>query len=202
MSELSVNLNAATRAAEQVDALLMSDDQQLMIRLQQGDETAMCELLDQHGEMLARLVGRLTAWRADHEDILQDVLLSVWQRSGSFRGAGSLEGWLKRIAVNHCRNHFRAVNSITQLMERFASLVSPQPFVETHPAEPNHELHIALRRLPKKDRISLVLFYLEEMPGDEVADILQIKPETLHVRLHRARKKLKHLMEENSDSLT
>ena len=87
-----------------------------MVRLKTGDQAAMCELLDRHGDMLARLVGRLTAWHVDREDILQDVLLSVWQKSGSFRGNGSLEGWLKRIAVNQCRNHFRAANSIKRLI--------------------------------------------------------------------------------------
>ena len=96
MSELSVNLNAATSTAGRAESSPMAtDDGQLMVRLRQGDQAAMCELLNRHGEMLARLVGRLTAWHADREDILQEVLLSIWQKSGSYRGEGSLEGWIE-----------------------------------------------------------------------------------------------------------
>ena len=205
MSELSVNLNAATRPAASAESSAFSDERQLMLRLNNGDEAAMCELLQRHGDMLARLVGRLTAWHSDREDILQEVLLSVWQKAGSFRGDGSLEGWLKRIAVNRCQNHFRATNSIKRLIERFALLINPgQTYESKHSVygnEPDDELHLALRKLSNVERTALVLFYLEEMPGDEVAAVLKVKPETFHVRLHRARQKLKTVIEEQSESI-
>ena len=204
MSELSVNLNAATRPEAQAIESAFLDERQLLVRLNDGEESAMCELLNRHGEMLARLVGRLTAWHADREDILQEVLLSVWQKAGTYRGDGSLEGWLKRIAVNRCQNHFRAANSLKRMIERFALLKNPNPANDsTYPGlgdEPDDELQRALQRLPKVDRTALVLFYLEEMPGDEVAEILKVNPSTFHVRLHRSRKKLKRLIEEQSES--
>jgi RNA polymerase sigma-70 factor (ECF subfamily) len=205
MSELSVNLNAATRPAAQAETSVVTDEQRLMVRVKNGDEAAMCELLSRHGEMLARLVGRLTAWHADREDILQEVLLNVWQKSGTYRGEGSLEGWLKRMAVNRCQNHFRAANSIKRLMERFTRLVNPiltsEPEHAVYSNEPDSELQLALVQLTEADRSALVLFYLEEMPGDEVAEILNVNPETLHVRLHRARKRLKQVIEEQSESV-
>ena len=54
--------------------------------------------------------------------------------------------------------------------------------------------------LPKVDRTALVLFYLEEMSGEEVAAHLGIKTKSLHVRLHRARKKLKSILENEVDA--
>ena len=205
MSELSVNFNAVTKPAAKAEAAAVSSERQLMSRLKQGDDTAMCELLARHGDMLARLVGRLTAWHVDREDILQEVLLSVWQKSGTYLGNGSLEGWLKRVAVNQCRNHFRAANSIKRLIERFALLIHPSESFETEYSvygnEPDEELQLALRRLSELDRTALVLFYLEEMPGDQVAEVLNVRPETLHVRLHRARIKLKKVIEKQSESV-
>ncbi len=201
MSELSVNPNAATQPAIPAVSPAALDERQLMQRLRAGDESALQELIHRHGETLARLIGRLTAWHADRDDILQEVLLAVWERSGSFRGDGSLEGWLKRLAINRCRNHFRAASSLKRTIERFVLLAPPKQIVkrDPHHEQDNTELRRALEKLSQADRTALVLFYLEELPGDEVATLLKIKPETLHVRLHRARKKLKRLIEEQSD---
>lgn len=202
MSDLSVKLKTAICPVAQTTAV--SEERRMMARLANGNEAAMCELLQQHGEMLSRLVGRLTAWHVDRDDILQEVLLSVWQKSGSYRGDGTLEGWLRRIAVNRCRNHFRAANSLKRLIERFARLMMPGD--ETAGPDPidtgrTDEVHRALRELADIDRTALVLFYLEEMPGEEVASVLKVKLETLHVRLHRARQKLKHVIEAQSESV-
>ncbi len=197
-----MNLNAATLISGKADSR-DSSDQQLMSRLASGDQAAMHELIKQHGEMLARLIGRLTGWNADQEDILQDVLISVWQQSNSFKGAGSLEGWLKRVAVNRCRNHFRASNSIKRMIERFALTLRPDSFTEEKLTDKSNKhdakLSAALQKLPQSDRTVLVLFYIEEMAGDELASLLNLKPETLHVRLHRARKKLKRLMDAQTE---
>ena len=55
-------------------------------------------------------------------------------------------------------------------------------------------MEIALAKLSPSDRLLLVLYYLEEMSGDEVASSMGVKLETLHVRLHRARQKLKTIL--------
>lgn len=203
-----MNLNAMSKAAK-AGAAGDSKDQRLMKRLADGDQNAMRELLDRHGAAIARLVGRLTGWHEDREDILQEVLLNVWRKAGSYRGDGSLEGWLKRMAINRCRNHFRTSNSIKRLIEKFALATATQQLQESKHTVYRHqpdsemeqgsELRSALGRLSQPDRTALVLFYLEEMSGAQVAKSLGIRPETLHVRLHRARKKLKKLIEETSD---
>ncbi len=126
-----------------------------------------------------------------------DVLLSVWKQASTFSGKGSLEGWLKRIAVNRCRNHFRATQSLKRLIERFTLSLqrSGQQTDANQNGQQNDKLTNCLQKLTQSDRTVLVLFYLEEMPGDEVAKTLNIKLETLHVRLHRARNRLKKLLE-------
>jgi len=203
MSELSVNLNAATRISQTTDPRT-SDEFQLMTRLAGGDRPAMHDLIESHGEMLARLIGRLTSWHTDRDDILQDVLIAVWQNAGSYSGNGSLEGWLKRIAINRCKNHFRATSSVRRLIEGFIQVSKPQEQIYNvgeHEDDTKSKLQQAMKKLSLADRTMLVLFYLEEMPGDELAIALNLKPETLHVRLHRARKRLKQIIEEQSDEV-
>jgi RNA polymerase sigma-70 factor (ECF subfamily) len=173
------------------------DELALMKRLGEGDETAMTRLIELHGTALARLVGRLTAWSADHEDVFQEVLLHIWQKATSFRGQGPLGGWLRRLTINRCHNHLRQENSIRRKLAKFFDDSSAAKVIETKPQPVTtwEPLKAALAKLPFKERTALVLYYLEEMSADEVAFELGIKPETLHVRLHRARKKLKNILE-------
>lgn len=205
MSELSVDLNAVSNSADPADSRSESADKQLMLRLKNGDSSAMNELVECHGEMLARLIGRLTGWHADRDDILQEALVKVWQQAGSYRGEGSLEGWLKRIAVNRCKNHFRSNSAFTRMIERFKLLISPNatPTLDSNIEQDDSSsgLQQALQQLSPTDRTVIVLFYLEELPSEEIASLLNIKLETFHVRLHRARHKLKQIIESQGDDL-
>ncbi|MAT72133.1 MAG: hypothetical protein CMJ58_21715 [Planctomycetaceae bacterium] len=167
----------------------------LMQRLAAGDESAMSELVATHGPVLHRLVGRLSGWAADADDLLQDVLITAWRKASRYRGSGSLEGWLRRLAVNRCHSRLRA---ISQLKRRFAS--SPDLHAvaveEAHVATDREEaLAAALAKLRQADRSVLVLYYMEELTGEEVAAALGIQVGALHARLSRARGRLRELME-------
>ena len=202
MSELSVNLDAAKQHhVERIDIGPSTDS--LMSLVASGDQAAFEQLIDQHGDSIARLIGRLTAWHADSDDILQEVFLSVWQRAGTYHGQGSVEGWLKRIAINRCRNHFRMASSFKRKLERFVGFGIQDSTQDTHSCfevnEANEELRQEIGKLGHKDRTILVLYYLEEMPGEEVAQMLNVKLETMHVQLHRARKRLKNLLDKKCD---
>ena len=168
-----------------------------MQRLAAGDSSAMREVIVSHGTMLAEFIGRLTAWHADHEDILQQVLVAVWENAGSYRGDGPLEGWLKRIAVYRSRNYFRTLSRIRRKLE---SLAVDQPTQSldksTEIREVNEELQNALTKLSPDDRTAVVLFYLEQQSGEQVADWMKISVPALHKRLSRARNKLKTLLSE------
>ena len=198
MGELSVNLKVDVDRSESHDRFVQSET--LIVRVAEGDEVAFRQLIDAHGESIARLIGRLMGWHTDCDDILQDVFLQVWQRAESFKNSGPVEGWLKRIAVNRCRNHFRTLMRFRRRLERFVSLVlvnKDQQYESSFPSDGEHdELHAAIQSLPNDDRMILVLFYLEEMDGQDVAESLGLKHGTLHVRLHRARQKLKKRLDE------
>ncbi len=161
-----------------------------------GDPQGMQTLLTIHGPMLARLIGRLTAWHADMDDVMQEVLLQIWNKADSYRGQGSLEGWLKRIAINRCRNHFRALATWQRKLEKLALLGQADHYTDppTQIDGIDDELKQALAKLTPDERTAVVLFYLEQLSGEEVAQLTDSKPETVHVRLHRARTKLKQLL--------
>ncbi len=171
-------------------------DLALIARLRQGDAAAMKELIHRFGPRLNRLVGRLTAWNSDREDILQEVFLTAWQQAGSFRGDGSLAGWLRRLAINQCLNHRRARNAFGRMLARLAGRTSKTQNDNASGWDRGQQVCDALAKLRNEDRTVLVLYYLEELSGDEVAEALGVRLETMHVRLHRARQRLRELLSE------
>ncbi|MCA9027098.1 MAG: RNA polymerase sigma factor [Planctomycetaceae bacterium] len=176
-------------------------DVDLMSRLSSGDETAMNELVARFGPDLHRLVGRLTAWSPDSEDILQEVFLVIWKKAGNYRGHGSLEGWLRRIAVTRSQNHQRGRAAFRRLITRLTheSKATTDEIPESR-NDDTDQLRDALTRLSRDDRMVLVLYYVEDWSGEEVSEVLNISTSTLHVRLHRARQRLHDILTEGQAS--
>lgn len=202
MSELSVTWQAESTRKAGRDCVHWSD-KSLADRIARGDEKALNDLVVRYGDSLAITIGRLTAWHPDSDDILQETLITVWQKAGQYDGRGSFEGWLKRIAINRCRNHFRVTSLIQRKLEQFAEWIAGQKSNQTKTygdLKISEVLDRSLSRLSTDDRTVLVLCYLEEMSGSEVAEVLSISLEAVHVRLHRARKRLKDIMQNEEDA--
>lgn len=151
------------------------------------------ELVAEQQERVARLCYRLLGWRADVDDVVQDVFLAALRALPKFRGESSVSTWITRIAVNTCRSHGRK-----RRLRIFASLRESNEPPAGQSAE--HELldrerfqrvRAAVRRLPAKYREAVVLRYLEELSVSEVAQALGLGKNAVEVRLNRARKWLK-----------
>ena len=173
---------------------LHPDEIALMDRLRHGDETAMHELIEHYGPSLQRLVRRLSAWSVDGDDILQEVFLIAWRRASSFRGTGSLEGWLRRLAVNRCRNHRRAQVAFEKLLGRVAMTGGDRHSKLGRNNELEDEVALAMAKLSADDRGVLVLYYMENLSGQEIAETIGIRMDAVHVRLSRARGRLRKLL--------
>lgn len=160
------------------------------------DECFAALLRGQHPH-LVRLVRRLLAWPAqgaEIDDVLQDVYLAAWTRRADFRGEGPPAAWLGRIAVHTARNHARAARR----RRRLAALFGLWPPVGAPPPadETPSRVRDAVARLAHRDREVLVLRYLEQRSGAEVAALLGLSRNALDARLCRARRRLGALLGE------
>lgn len=188
-------------AAERVgaDGRPLCAPTELLARMRAGDITVLDNLTRCFGQRLIAVGRRHCAERA--EDAVQDAMLSAGRNLQSFRGDGSLEGWLVRLVTNACHRMRRGRKNDGA---RHASLedlphidLSPQgaatqsPEVRTLQGEWAQALGDALLELDPKDRMILLLSDAEDWRGPEIAAELGMSNEAVRARLSRVRRKLR-----------
>ena len=175
------------------------------LTLQNREDTRLRELREhiddfdqfvaRHHVQVARLAHRLLGWRDRDavDDVVQEVFLIALTRLKDFRGDSSLATWLMGITVNQCRAHRRR----SALRLRWLRQMWSRPDTNHQPAtaadgdETSRQVREAVADLPTRDREVIVLFYLEDFSVPQIAQLLGAKNNTIEVRLHRARRRLK-----------
>jgi RNA polymerase sigma factor (sigma-70 family) len=122
-------------------------------------------------------------------DAVQEAFASAVRNRGSFRGDGSLEGWVWRVVVNTARMQRRAEASRTAV-----PLPDDQP-ANGHP-QPDPQLRAAVAALPERQRLALFLFYFADLDYATIAEALEISPGTVAATLNSARASLRRVLEE------
>lgn len=173
----------------------MIDDELLVEQFSRGDESVFDRIVERYSPDVGALANRLLAWPGEVEDVSQEVFLAAYLGLKRFRYKCSLKSWLFTITLNKCRSHRRKQLLHLRTSSR-AAYKSPSPSAETackNPmdAETFNRVRSAVAALPAKYREPVVLRYLQELPIDEIGHILGISQNALHVRLSRARKRLK-----------
>jgi RNA polymerase sigma-70 factor (ECF subfamily) len=138
-------------------------------------------------------------WVAD--DLIQETFIKVQKNLNQLREESKLSSWIFRIAYNLCQDYFR---KMSQSSKREHVLTGKKEIITEPFFQKEFEQHQMgkcvqdkIRLLPESHQVVLVLFDLMEFGHQEIAEILDISVENVKVRLHRARKKLKTILEEN-----
>jgi RNA polymerase sigma-70 factor, ECF subfamily len=180
-------------------------DVDLLASLSRGEVGALKALAERYGSMIYRLAFGVTRNQADAEEVLQDVLLTLARKGGSFEGRSALGSWIYRITTNAALNKRRGKRpeletSLEELLPTFKAdghragdrtyiLAdwSQNPEEELLSAERRRVLERAIDRLPDHYRAVLVLRDVEELTNEEVAALLDESVSSVKSRLHRAR---------------
>jgi len=152
------------------------------------------DLVRAHGAALSRLAWGYADNRADHDDLLQDILVAIWRALPRFRGEASERTFLFRIARNRAVT-FLSRRRVHEPLEPDAPIPDPRPGpdeVLDHAAE-QARLAAAVRTLPPSLR-ETVLLRLEGCAIDEIAALLDVSENNVSVRLARARDRLQQLL--------
>jgi len=146
-----------------------------------------------HAKRVARWVARLGGARVELEDLVQEVFVIAQQRLPSFRGEAQLQTWLYGITANVVRHERRRQRWRRWLGGDWERAAEDQPEAAPLPSEQleqrqaDQQVYAILDGLSEKYRTALIMFEIEGLPGDEVAQLLGITTANLWVRLHRAR---------------
>jgi len=124
------------------------------------------------------------------EDSLQDAFITIFQRIGQFKGKGSFEGWLKRIAINTVLQKYRQKRLYD--LPNDAVLEAQQDLALT-PIDESLPLTFLLeiiQQLPERYRLVFNLYVLDGYTHKEIAELLNISDGTSKSNLARARQLL------------
>jgi RNA polymerase sigma-70 factor (ECF subfamily) len=172
----------------------MSDDQQVIHRVLDGDIEAFRVLVVKYQRPLACLVRNLVADRHEWEDVAQEAFLTAFSRLRSYDPArASFLTWLLTIARNRCLNARKKKRPVPleQLPE---GADARTPVVAALEEEFFAQLDGGLAALPFEQQTVFVLSEIQGYSHEEIGRIEGIKPGTVKSRLSRAREKLRSLL--------
>jgi RNA polymerase sigma-70 factor, ECF subfamily len=178
-----------------------SDDATLVGRVQAGDRQAFATLYQRHHLPLYRTALALTHERGAAEELLQEAFLRAYRHLARVElpAGSSLRPWLHRILINLAHDwstrQRRQPGALESAAERLlaASAPSPERLVEQHELE--RVVADAVARLPFKQRVVVVLYYLHDMDLTEISTTLGLPPGTVKSRLFYGRARLRTELE-------
>lgn len=179
----------------------------LVAKAQAGDEAAFMELVEIYKP---RIMGRAARFGRDSEearDLAQEIFVEIWRGLPGYKQDAPFEHWVSRVATNRCmrflrKNHRRRASETVGLdgggprsVEGFDTAIDESSVKERDAAEAREVLGLALRRLSANDAL---LITLKEFEGRSIAEIARDtgwSETNVKVRAHRARQKLRDVLE-------
>ena len=177
-------------------------DAALLERLQAGDERAVADLTTAYGSKIYQLAFRYLRNKEDAEEVMQDVLLKVHRKVGSFRGDAALSSWIYRITFNQAMSRLRTAkyqrsqdaerpstteDIVTSRVSHEAADWTDLPDEQVFRSQLRRKVFGAILALPAIYRAPVLLRDIQGMSTEEASAMLKVKDQTLKSRLHRGR---------------
>ena len=185
-------------------------EEQLIRRAQQGDNSAFEQLLLAHQKKVYNLCLRMAANPDDALDLSQEAFIRAWRALGQYQFEANFSTWRVRLTSNVCIDFLRRKKrrQETSLTENYddsddgAELsvpdANPLPEQQAISNETRLELAQAMEKLSPDHREILQLRVVEDLPYEQIADILGVRVGTVKSRLARARLSLRKILKEGN----
>lgn len=166
-------------------------DEELIQRVQDGDEAAFAQLAARHSSRIWQLVVFNSRQIRDAEEIFQDIWVAVWENIGGLREVSSFGAWLRKIAWTTCRRYYATKShtrgEILQSAEQLAETIDRDVLARFRETELRAAVTEAVHHLPERVRTVAVLYYLELWTVNEIAEELGLAAGTVKTRLSQIR---------------
>lgn len=155
-------------------------------------------IIEKYGKRLYGLCLSLCRDPDHAQDLYQETWLRVLQKLDQYDKRLEFEGWLTRICVNLYRDQLRK-RKRSRIFDGFSTREEKDALLESIPAKEKEDyqnLHQVVERLPDKLRITVLLYYFRDLDIQSAATALGVPPGTVKSRLHKAKKLLKEMMQD------
>lgn len=177
---------------------------------QENSSLNFADVFREHQHTIYNYLLRLTQNQAEAQDLTQEAFIRVHHSLPTFRGEASLTTWLYRIATNVSFDHFRrnATRQAKTALPLDGAEGTQAWVIDETPSSPEQQaiqsemsacVQRFIQRLPPTYRAVLVLHDLQGLKNPEIADVLGCSLDTVKIRLHRARNKLRAALNAGCD---
>jgi RNA polymerase sigma-70 factor (ECF subfamily) len=173
----------------------MRTDHELVAKIRAGDQRAFVELIDRYKARIFHTTLRILDNREDAEDAAQDTFVRAHRGLENFREDAAFSTWIYRICVNVClnllesRKRFKTQDIDNTPIEDLPYTESPENSLEDDDLQTR--VFSAAEKLPAKYRTVLVLYHLQHLMYQEIAEIMQMPIGSVKTHLFRARAMLR-----------
>jgi RNA polymerase sigma-70 factor (ECF subfamily) len=178
-------------------------DNEIISRVLKGEQNAYAELVNRYQAYVFTLVLRMIKSREDAEEVAQDVFIKAYRSLADFRGESKFSTWLYTIANTTSITFLRKKKLDMHSLDNekvFEVADSKDSGFRANLVEQKSRVNMvneAIAMLSPDDAEIITLFYKAEQNLEEISRILRLETNTVKVRLHRARARLKEKMEKN-----
>jgi len=169
-------------------------DEELIKLVRTGEVEPYDELVRRYQIKIHDLCYKMVKNYDDARDVAQEVFLKAYRNINKFRGHSKFSTWLYRIAVNTSLNFIKRQRPTEEINEEILELPRDNPVQRYKNKRIREEIYRAVGRLPNVQRTVFTLRALEEMPYQEISEILKKPLSTVKVDYHLAVKNLKNYL--------
>jgi RNA polymerase sigma factor (sigma-70 family) len=166
-----------------------------------GNQAAYAELVKRHQRYIFTLALRFTRSREDAEEVSQDVFVKAYRSLSNYQRTAKFSTWLYTIVYRTSMTHLRKKKLNTSSIDDEETMIQ----LESHPSETDNYsvekksrtfyVNKAITMLLPDDATIITLFYQGEQSLEEIAKVMRMEANTIKVKLHRARHRLKEKLE-------
>lgn len=183
----------------------MTDENAWVVQAQQGNDDAFTQLVEAYQKPVYNLCYRMLGEPESAEDAAQETFLRAYQNLHRYDASRSFGTWILSIAAHYCIDRLRKKKFSVFSMDaededgtpfEVADPASPDPEAESVKKEDRNRLHLLLKDLDATDRAAVIMRYWYDYSEVEIAQSLKLTVSAVKSRLHRSRKALAGMWQE------
>lgn len=152
------------------------------------EEQRFTAMVKQHRETIYSVCLMFADNQDDADDLVQEVLIRLWNGFDTYQGTGDVKGWIWRVTMNTCITQNEKRRKANERKPLFEDL----PHAQAEDSRQIRMLHDRIHRLQPFDR-AIVMLWLEDLSYEEIGQIVGISTKNVSVRLVRIKEQLKSM---------